>query len=72
MASDTPTAWRRSSACIPSNCVEVAGRGHDVWIRDSADPAGPVLHVAGPAWRQFLRLVAGGEPLEQEDRERPS
>jgi hypothetical protein len=66
VASDLPTAWRRSSACIPTNCVEVAARGHEVLIRDSASPYGPVLRVPGTAWRQFIRHIAlGQEPLAQ-------
>jgi hypothetical protein len=65
---DVPMAWRRSSACIPSNCVEVASDGHEVWIRDSAAPAGPVLHVTGPAWREFLRRLAAREALAAKER----
>jgi hypothetical protein len=67
VAADGPTAWRRSSACIPSNCVEVASHGREVWIRDSAAPAGPVLHVAGPAWHEFLRHVSGEKALAGEE-----
>jgi Domain of unknown function (DUF397) len=68
VAGDLPTAWRRSSACIPSNCVEVAAYGHEVWIRDSASPYGHVLRVPGTIWRPFIRgIVLGQEPLTQDE-----
>lgn len=71
MASDLPTTWRRSSTCVPSDCVEVAIRGHDVWIRDSADPYGAVLRVPGTVWRQFIHRVAlGQEPPTRRTRNR--
>lgn len=48
-------AWYRSSRTSgASNCVEVAhGDGWTV-VRDSKDPAGPVLVVADGAWQTFI------------------
>ena len=51
-------AWRRGSACLPSDCVEVAVIGGRVLIRDSADQAdGPVLIFSREQWRAFTRLL---------------
>jgi hypothetical protein len=61
VTADDPTTWRRSSACLPTDCVEVASHAHEVWIRDSADPWGPVLRITGAAWRSFIsRIMAEG------------
>ncbi|WP_163511428.1 DUF397 domain-containing protein [Fodinicola acaciae] len=47
--------WRKSSRSGNStDCVEVAARQRVVGIRDSKDPAGPVLAVASTAWSAFL------------------
>jgi hypothetical protein len=42
--------------------VEVAAGGDGlVRVRDSKDPAGPVLAFAADEWAAFLRGVSGGE-----------
>nr|MDT0662115.1 DUF397 domain-containing protein [Micromonospora sp. DSM 115978] len=48
-------AWRKSSRSGPndSNCVEVAEVGESVGVRDSKDPAGPVLHFSPYSWTSF-------------------
>ncbi|RZB14152.1 DUF397 domain-containing protein [Streptomyces sp. F001] len=38
------------------NCVEVAHDMDSIHIRDSKNPAGPVLTVSGEAWAAFLAL----------------
>jgi hypothetical protein len=46
--------WRKSSYSGNSgNCVEVAGLGAAVAVRDSKKPAGPALMLSLQAWRQF-------------------
>ena len=50
--------WRKSSACDPSECVEVANWSDRVLIRDSKDKAGPVLSVRFHDWHAFIRDVA--------------
>ncbi|NYT95738.1 DUF397 domain-containing protein [Salinispora sp. H7-4] len=48
--------WCKSSrsSANGSDCVEVAGLGEGLAVRDSKDPAGPVL-VFGPlAWASFV------------------
>lgn len=48
--------WRKSSrsGANDSNCVEVAGLGAGLAVRDSKDPAGPVLVFGPVAWASFV------------------
>jgi hypothetical protein len=49
--------WRKSSysgSDGQGDCVEVAFGG-TVAVRDSKNPAGPILTVSPTAWRAFLR-----------------
>lgn len=43
------------------NCVEVAEIGDNVALRDSKDPAGPVLHFTRGEMLAFLRGAKAGE-----------
>jgi Domain of unknown function (DUF397) len=52
--------WRRSRACNPAECVEVALSEHLILVRDSKDRSGPVLEFSPQAWRDFLAEVARG------------
>ncbi len=66
-STDVPGAtWRKSSRsnggpADQTNCVEVAGLRDRVAMRDSKDPAGPVLAVTHAEWRAFLGGVRAGE-----------
>lgn len=52
--------WRKSSYSFSSgNCAEVASAPGVVAVRDSKDPAGPVLTFSPRAWRAFLRDSGG-------------
>lgn len=42
-------------------CVEVARRPERIGIRDSKDPASPVLEFTPPEWRAFIEGVKAGE-----------
>jgi Domain of unknown function (DUF397) len=56
--------WRRSrhSGSTGGHCVEVApGQDGTIRVRDSKDPAGPVLAFAAGEWAAFVRAVSGGE-----------
>ncbi|MFG2916744.1 DUF397 domain-containing protein [Kitasatospora sp. NPDC048298] len=61
-------AWRKSSHSNSDggNCVEVApGFPGLVPVRDSKDPAGPVLVFPGSSWSAFVEAVRAGHlPLE--------
>lgn len=49
--------WRRSTRSgggNNDNCVEVATTPNLILVRDSKDPAGPILTVAPADWRSFL------------------
>lgn len=56
--------WRVSSRCLgvgdPPDCVEVGDAGHAVAVRDSADPAGPVLALTPAAWAGLLAAIKEG------------
>jgi hypothetical protein len=65
-ASDvSPATWRKSSrsneGSDQTNCVEVAGLADRVAMRDSKDPAGPVLAVTRAEWRAFLSDIRASE-----------
>jgi hypothetical protein len=57
-ASDLPRAsWRKSSRSnhgAEGDCIEVAELPGRVAMRDSKDPAGPVLTFTHAEWRAFL------------------
>lgn len=47
--------WRKSTRSGQSECVEVADNlAGVVGVRDSKDPAGPVLTFTPAAWTRFL------------------
>lgn len=47
-------AWRKSSrSTYNGNCVEAGNGPSVVGVRDSKDPAGPVLMVAPREWQAF-------------------
>ncbi|WP_439660616.1 DUF397 domain-containing protein [Lentzea sp. HUAS TT2] len=51
--------WKRStySASGDGNCVECAGDGHVVLIRDSKCRDGQRLEVSSASWRAFVLLA---------------
>ena len=52
--------WRKSTRSGQSECVEVADNLAGVGgVRDSKDPAGPVLTFTPDAWRTFVRVSRG-------------
>ena len=58
----TGARWRKSSRSTGggnSACVEVAFAGSLVGVRDSKDPAGPVLAFPAASWSAFLTTLDG-------------
>jgi predicted secreted Zn-dependent protease len=53
--------WKKSMASASSNCVEVADDSKSIYVRDSKDPAGPVLAFTKTEWKAFLAGVRAGE-----------
>lgn len=54
--------WRKSSYSggPGSDCVEVAHAAGDLLVRDSKDPAGPVLRFQRGEFAAFLAAVRNG------------
>lgn len=62
MQTDTRRHWARSTYSGSwSNCVEVARGKHGMIVRDSKDPAGPVLTFAAAQWSAFTTGVRVGQ-----------
>ncbi|RAO35169.1 hypothetical protein PSN13_02424 [Micromonospora saelicesensis] len=54
----TGALWRTSTRSGNSECVEVADNLPGVvGVRDSMDPAGPMLVFAPAAWRAFVAVA---------------
>lgn len=56
--------WRKSarSSSTGQNCVEVAtSRAGLVAVRDSKDPAGPMLVLSSWDWETFVRRIKSGQ-----------
>lgn len=55
--------WRRSSFCNGANstCVEVAGNGESILVRDSKNVTAPALIFTTEEWHAFVRGVRAGE-----------
>lgn len=52
--------WRKSSrsGTTGGNCVEVAtNRPGNVYVRDSKDPDGGMLHFSPQEWMDFIKTV---------------
>lgn len=58
---NNPPTWRKSSYSVDNNCVELAGASGEVAVRDSKDPAGPVLHFTRGEMLAFLQGAKAGE-----------
>ncbi|XTZ18854.1 DUF397 domain-containing protein [Micromonospora echinospora] len=53
--------WRKSTRSGgEGNCLEVAGFGDGIGVRDSKDRQGPVLSFPPAAWAAFARATVAG------------
>ena len=56
-------AWRKATASIGNGeCVEVAPGTQAVMVRDSVDPAGPMLRYSPRTWRAFITSTKTSTP----------
>jgi hypothetical protein len=54
-------AWRKAVRSLGNgNCVEVASVIAGVAVRDSKDPAGPMLTLDRQSWREFAGAARRG------------
>jgi Domain of unknown function (DUF397) len=54
-------SWRKARRSVNNGeCVELATTSGKVVIRDSKDPAGPVLMHSPSEWQEFLAHVKRG------------
>lgn len=54
--------WAKAKASgAGNNCVEVARTPDGVFLRDSKDPAGPILAFNCAEWAAFLNGARNGE-----------
>lgn len=57
-----PAAWRKSSRCATSECVEIARDEQDmILLRDSKSPETPALRYTTDEFRAFLDGAKAGE-----------
>jgi hypothetical protein len=55
--------WRKSSrsnSLDNAQCVEVAGAGSSVLVRDSKDAQGAVLSMGSPGWGELVTQIKEG------------
>jgi hypothetical protein len=62
MSSVEEVRWRKSSASATgtNTCIEVGCLGEGFAVRDSTDPAGPVLRFGSYEWTAFATAVKHG------------
>jgi hypothetical protein len=53
-------SWKKSTRSGANGCVEVNVALPDVGVRDSKDPASPVISFAPESWRTFVEHVRTG------------
>ncbi|GIE98093.1 hypothetical protein Ari01nite_55580 [Paractinoplanes rishiriensis] len=54
--------WQTSRSCSQGACVQVAAVGDGtIAVRDSKDPAGPILRYSATEWREFLTGAKDGD-----------
>lgn len=66
MDNDGELVWRKSSRSSSGACVAVAtGSGDLTHVRDSKDPAGPMLTFHSEAFRDFIASIKDAGPSQR-------
>lgn len=61
---DPALIWRKSRASGGnSECIEVAGSGSSVLVRDTQDTSGVMLEVSHAQWRGFVSSIKSGDAI---------
>ena len=68
LADHYPVLWRRSQACNPLECIEVALWDDLVLVRDSKKPEAEVLRFTQEEWHAFLLDLTGSNRDGRSDR----
>ncbi|WP_127503919.1 DUF397 domain-containing protein [Actinoplanes sp. LAM7112] len=58
---DGTKAWRRSTYCADTACVEIAAAGDRILLRDSKDLSRPPLDLDQADWAQFVDKIKSGQ-----------
>lgn len=61
MESQSSPTWVKSGRCDTNACVEAVLATDGVWVRNSANPTGPVLSFTKQEWIAFLGGVLDGD-----------
>jgi hypothetical protein len=57
-----PDGWKKSTISGGGNeCVEVRIAGHEVLVRHSMSPDGPILAFSPDEWTEFIDAIRSGE-----------
>jgi hypothetical protein len=56
-----PSAWRKSSKCANTECVEIAREQDMILLRDSKAPEAPPFRYTRDEFRAFLEGAKAGE-----------
>lgn len=57
----TGITWRKASASVETDCVEVAFHNAEILVRDSKDRTGTVLAFTRGEWDAFVAGARDGE-----------
>jgi hypothetical protein len=60
-SAQAPSAWRKSSKCATSECIEIAREQDMILVRDSKSPQTPPFRYTMEEFRAFIDGAKAGE-----------
>jgi hypothetical protein len=60
-SAEGPAAWRKSSKCANTECVEIARERDMILLRDSKSPETPAFRYTMEEFRAFIDGAKAGE-----------